>query len=158
MTSNITLQETLCKTALHKLKRKHPYAWDLNVYRGCQHGCIYCYAQDGHARQRRGSFSQNIIIKTNVAEQLDSELSSPFWKREIINIGGVTDSYQPAGALYTLMPEILRTCIRHRTPVIISTKSDLILRDKDLIAELAEITYVNVALTVTVMNDRIDLS
>ncbi len=155
MQSDVFVQEVQCKSALHKLKRKFPYGWDLNPYRGCQHGCIYCYAQDGHAKQNRACFTQNIVIKTNVADVLENELSDPGWQRQIVNVGGVTDSYQPSEKHYRLMPKILESCIRNHTPIIISTKSDLILRDKDLIAELAEITYVNVAVTVTVMDERI---
>ena len=149
------VEEVQCKSALHKLKRKIPYGWDLNPYRGCQHGCIYCYAQDGHARQKRECFSKSIAVKVNVGEIFEAELASSPWNQEIVNMGGVTDSYQPLEASYRLMPKILQSCIRHRIPIIISTKSDLILRDKELIAELAEITYVNVAVTVTVMDETL---
>jgi DNA repair photolyase len=152
---NIPVHEVQCKSALHKLKRKFPYSWDLNPYRGCAHGCIYCYAQDGHIKQGRKNFSGNIEVKTNIGEILETEIAAPTWQRQIINMGGVTDSYQPLEERYQLMPRILAACIRYRTPIIISTKSDLILRDKDLIAELAEVTYVNIAVTVTVMDERL---
>lgn len=143
-----------CSTALHKLKRKIPYGWDLNLYRGCAHACIYCYAQHTHGYLEDDDFT-SIYAKTNIVEVLERELASPSWNREIINIGGVTDSYQPAEAELKLMPEILKLLIKYKTPAIISTKSDLILRDYDLIARLAEITYINIASTITTMDEEV---
>ncbi|MCZ7608657.1 MAG: radical SAM protein [Ignavibacterium sp.] len=148
------IQKITCKTALNKLKRKIPYGWDLNIYRGCSHQCKYCYAVHTHDYLGEDDFSK-IFVKTNVAEQLDKELSSSTWKREIINVGGVTDSYQEAEAEMKIMPEILKVLIKHKTPAIISTKSELILRDYDLIAKLAKLTYVNVASTITTMDESI---
>ncbi len=71
------------------------------------------------------------------------------------NIGGVTDSYQPIEREMKIMPEILKLMIKYKTPIIISTKSDLILRDIALIKELADITYVNVAFTITTMDEQL---
>lgn len=148
-------KEITCASACNKLKRKIPYGWDLNIYRGCEHECRYCYAMYSNQYLGSGDYFEEIYVKTNIAEQLEKELSSPNWKREVVNIGGVTDSYQPAELIYQQMPEILKLLIRYKTPCIISTKSDLILRDYDLIAELAEITYVNVAATITCMDEGI---
>ncbi len=147
--------QMLCSTACNKLKRKVPFAWDLNIYRGCEHGCKYCYAMYSHQYLGSEQYFSDIYIKTNIAERLEEQLGSPSWKREVVNIGGVTDSYQPVEAQYKLMPDILRLMIKYKTPCIISTKSDLILRDYDLIAELSKITYVNVAATITCMDERI---
>ena len=132
-----------------------PYSWDLNIYRGCEHRCVYCYAVYSHDYLGGGQYFSDIHVKTNIAEQLERQLSSPSWKPEVVNIGGVTDSYQPAEGRYRLMPDILRLLIKYRTPCIISTKSDLILRDYDLIAELARITYVNIAASITCMDEDI---
>ena len=142
-----------CMTALNKLKRKIPYGWDLNIYRGCSHNCKYCYAIYSHEFLGEHDFSK-VFAKINIAEQLDKELSNDEWKREIINIGGVTDSYQRAEKEMKLMPEVLKVLIKHKTPAIISTKSNLILRDFDLIAELSKLTYVNIASTITTMNEE----
>jgi len=152
------IQEITCQSALHQLKRKIPYGWDLNLYRGCAHNCIYCYARYTHDYLGNADFDQ-VYVKTNILEHLEAELSSPTWKREVVNIGGVTDSYQPAEAKYKLMPEVLKLLIKYKTPAIISTKSNLIMRDYDLIAELAELTYINIAATITTMDeaDRIKL-
>ncbi len=148
------IEQITCSTALNKLKRSVPYGWDLNIYRGCEHACKYCYAIYSHEYLNESDFSK-VFAKTNVAEQLDRELSQPTWKRETINIGGVTDSYQPAEAVQKIMPEVLKVLIKHKTPAIISTKSDLILRDYDLIDELSRITYVNVASTIVTTDENI---
>lgn len=144
-----------CSTALNELKRKTPYGWDLNIYKGCSHGCRYCYAMGTHGFNGLSDFSNNISVKTNIVDALEKQLRSSNWKREIINIGGVTDSYQPAEATFKLMPEVLKLMIKYKNPGIISTKSDLVLRDYDLIDELSQITYINIAATVTTMDEGI---
>ena len=148
------IEKIVCSSALNKLKRKVPYGWDLNIFRGCQNGCKYCYAMYSHAYLGEDDFSK-VFVKTNIVEQLDKELSRPSLKREIINIGGVTDSYQQVEAEIKIMPEILKTLIKHKNPAIISTKSNLILRDYELISELANTTYVNIASTITTMDENI---
>lgn len=147
------ITEIESQQACNKLKRKIPYQWDLNIYRGCQHGCVYCYAMYTHDHLHSSDFFQDIYVKKNIVELLEKQLSSSLWKRDIINIGGVTDSYQPIEEKYQLMPQILKLLIKYRTPCIISTKSDLILRDYDLIDELSKITYVNIAATITCVDE-----
>ena len=146
-------KEITCSTALNKVKGRFPYVWDLNIYRGCEHGCRYCFAMYSHDFLGSDQYFSDIFIKTNIVEKLEKQLSSSSWKREVINIGGVTDSYQPVEAHLKLMPDILRLMIKYKNPCIISTKSDLILRDYDLIKELSELTYVNVAATITCMDE-----
>ena len=146
-------KEITCASACNNVRGRFPYNWDLNIYRGCEHGCKYCFAMYSHQYLGSEQYFNDIFIKTNVVERLEKQLSSPSWKGEIINIGGVTDSYQPIEAQYKLMPEILRLMIKYKNPCIISTKSDLILRDYELIAELSSLTYVNVAATITCMDE-----
>lgn len=168
-------EEIRVTKALNKIKTTSrlmlPYSWDLNIYRGCEHGCNYCYAMYSHSylekeekdsfpgKESQGreecAFFQRICVKTNIAEALEKQLGSKSWKKEVINIGGVCDSYQPAEAKYRLMRKVLALMIKHRNPVTISTKSDLILRDFDLLKELAELTYVNIAVTVTTMDENL---
>ncbi|PKM94689.1 MAG: radical SAM protein [Firmicutes bacterium HGW-Firmicutes-1] len=143
------------QSALKELKRKVPYGWDLNIYRGCQHGCEYCYAMYSHEYLGANSFSEEIYVKENIVDELEKELKVEGWKREIVNIGGVTDSYQPAEAIYKLMPAILRLLIKYKTPAIISTKSSLILRDFDLIDELSRLTYINIAATIITSDEEL---
>lgn len=144
----VVYREVAVKTALNPLKRRIPYRWDLNIYRGCEHDCCYCYARGASGHPGAEAFRQEVQVKTNIVEVLEKELSAPGWQREVINIGGVTDSYQPAEERYRLMPEILKLMIKYRNPVIISSKSALVLRDFDLLASLARITYVNIAQTI----------
>ncbi len=155
MENEINIKEITCQTALNKLRRRMPYTWDLNIYRGCQHSCKYCFALYSHDYLNDSDYFNSIYIKTNIVEKLEIELKSKSWKREVVNIGGVTDSYQPLEAHYKLMPEILKLLIKYKTPAIISTKSDLILRDYDLIDELSRITYINVAATITTTDEKI---
>ncbi len=151
----VNYKEISCNIACNKLKKRMPYSWDLNIYRGCEHGCKYCYAMYSHNYLGSDKYFDDIYVKTNIVEKLEEQLSSPSWKRDIVNIGGVTDSYQKIEEHYKLMPEILKLMIKYKTPCIISTKSDLILRDYDLIDELSNITYVNVAATITCMDEKI---
>ncbi len=149
------IHEVECKSALNKLKRRMPYKYDLNIYKGCSHGCIYCYAMYTHDFLHGLSFHEDIYVKENVVDILETELMKKSWKREIINIGGVTDSYQHIEKKYKIMPEILKLLIKYKTPCIISTKSDLILRDYDLIDELSRLTYVNVAASIVTIDEEI---
>ncbi|EEG79095.1 SPL family radical SAM protein [Dethiobacter alkaliphilus] len=150
-----TVEPITAQSALNKLKRKIPYGWDLNIYRGCEHACQYCYAMYSHKHLGDKNFFQDICVKENIVELLEKELSADSWQREVINIGGVTDSYQPAEQDLKLMPQILKLLIKYKTPAIISTKSNLVLRDYDLIDELSRITYVNIAATITTMDGAI---
>lgn len=144
-----------CETALNKLKRRIPYGWDLNAYRGCAHGCRYCYALGSHKYMDSADFHGDIYYKENIVAQLERELSSPGWQREVVNLGGVTDSYQPCEAQFQLLPDILKLLIRYKTPAIISTKSDLPLRDFDLIDELSRITYINIAASIVTVDEAV---
>jgi len=171
-------EEIQVKKALNRIKESSrvtlPFHWDLNIYRGCEHGCNYCYAMYSHsylekkekyscsgeeiytsAEEEECAFFRRICVKTNIAEALEKQLGARSWKKEIINIGGVCDSYQPAEAKYGLMREVLALMIEYKNPVTISTKSDLILRDYDLLSELAELTSVNIAVTVTTMDEKL---
>lgn len=148
-------EEVTTKSALHKLKKKRlPYDWDLNIYRGCIHKCQYCYALYSHQYlESKEGFFDKIFVKTNIIENLERELASPKWQGDVINMGGVTDSYQAIEEKYGLMRKVLKVMIKYKNPIIISTKSDLILRDFDLLVELAKHAYVNIAATVTVMDE-----
>ena len=149
------INEIQCKTALNHLKRKIPYEWDLNIYRGCNHGCKYCYALYSHEYLGDTNYFENIYVKKNLVEVLEKELKSKKWNRGVVNIGGVTDSYQDCEKKYGIMPEVLKLLIKYKTPAIISTKSDLILRDYDLIDQLSRITCINIACTITTMDEKI---
>lgn len=144
-------REVTCQKAMTKLNSKHqPYSWDLNIYRGCSHRCQYCFAIYSHQYLEHDAedFFETIHVKTNVVDALEQQLRVKAWKQEVINLGGVTDSYQAAERKYQLMPDIIRLLIKYKTPAIISTKSDLILRDFDLWNQLSQVTAVNIASTI----------
>ncbi len=150
-----SLKEINCSAAAVRVKGAFPFNWDLNAYRGCGHGCKYCYALYSHDYiDKRGSYFENIYVKSNVAEKLEEQLQRTSWKKEIINLGGVTDSYQPFEKEYKIMPEILRIMIKYKNPVIISTKSELILRDFELFEELSKSAFVCIAATVTCADEN----
>lgn len=149
-------KEWICKSALNKIKKPMlPYRWDLNIYRGCAHGCQYCFAMYTHAYLEDPAYFETVYYKKNIVELLEKELSSSKWNHEVINIGGVTDSYQPVEKELGLMREVLKVMIRHQNPIIISTKSDLILRDLNLIKELSEVACVNIACTITTLDEEV---
>ena len=99
-----------------------PYDYDLNIYRGCAHRCRYCFAiySQEFLKPQAGetNFFEDIFIKENIVELLERRLASPHWNGAVINIGGVTDSYQPVETREKRMPEILRLMIRYRNPII----------------------------------------
>lgn len=156
-TSGTTLK-TKCieaRSALHYHLKEQPTHWDLNVYRGCAHGCVYCFAHYSHEYLGSDDFFGHIVAKTNLASLLHKEFSRPSWRGEAVNLGGVSDSYQPAEAEFRLLPAILEVFIRHSNPLLISTKSDLILRDKHLFSRLAGKAEVRVAASITTTDDRL---
>lgn len=148
--------EINCKTACNRIKSDFlPFDWDLNIYRGCEHKCQYCFAVYSHKYMDSDNFFDEIYVKKNIVECFEKQISSKRWKRNIVNIGGVTDSYQPAEKQYKIMPEILKLCIKYKVPISLSTKSKLILRDFDLFAELATLVPVDIACTITTANENI---
>ena len=152
----MVIEEIKIKKALNRLHSNFlPYKYDLNIYRGCGHRCQYCYAQYSYRYLETTNFFEKIYIKTNIVEALEKELSSKRWRQEWINLGGVTDSYQAIERQYKLMPKILELMIKYKTPITISTKSDLILRDMDLLEKLAKVTTVNVAVTITTWDEKL---
>ncbi|MGN8913375.1 SPL family radical SAM protein [Anaerofustis butyriciformans] len=149
------VKEIECKSAINKISNSRlPYSLDLNIYRGCSHKCSYCYALYSNSYLGSTDFFNEIFVKKNILEVLEKELRKKK-DNKIINMGSVTDSYQPLEEKYGLMREVLKLMIKYNQPIIISTKSDLILRDIDLIEKLSKKTYVNIASTITVMDERI---
>ena len=116
-----------------------PFRWSVNPYRGCQHGCAYCYARRTHEYLDLGAgtdFDTQIFVKLNAPELLRAELGRRGWKREQIAFSGVTDCYQPLEACYKLTRRCLEVCAEFANPVGIVTKSFLVARDADVLAEL----------------------
>lgn len=131
-------QEVQCRSALNAVKGM-PFEWTLNPYRGCTHGCHYCYARRYHTQFELGAddeFASIIFVKTNFVEVLRRELQRPSWTREYIAFGTATDCYQPIEGHYKLTRRSLEALCEFRNPVGVVTKGPMIVRDKDVLAQL----------------------
>lgn len=116
-----------------------PFTWSVNPYRGCQHACAYCYARVYHEYLGLGAgtdFETKLIVKRNAADLLRREFSKPSWKGEMVNFSGITDCYQPLEAGYGITRQCLEVCLEFANPAVVVTKSYLVVRDADLLAEL----------------------
>lgn len=129
-----------------------PFTVGLNPYRGCEHGCAYCFARPYHEYLGWSAgldFETKVMVKTRAPALLREELSSPRWKVESISMSGVTDCYQPAERHFRVTHGCLEVCVEFRQPISVITKNALVTRDRDLFAELArhEATAVYVSVT-----------
>ncbi len=129
-----------------------PFNQSINPYRGCEHGCIYCYARPTHAYVNLSAgldFETKLFAKTNAAEILERELLRRSYRPQIINLGSSTDPYQPIEREHRITRGVLEVLLRFQHPVTIVTKSHLVLRDLDLLQDLAKqrLCYVMVSLT-----------
>src|SRR5438093_7560976 len=124
----------------------------LNPYRGCEHGCIYCYARPTHEYLGFSAgldFESKIMVKTNAPELLRAELESPRWQSQTLVMSGVTDPYQPIERKLCITRGCLEVLVKFRNPVAIITKNRLVTRDLDLLCELAQHNAVAVNVSVT---------
>src|SRR5438128_80572 len=124
----------------------------LNPYRGCEHGCIYCYARPTHEYLGFSAgldFESKIMVKTNAPELLRAELESPRWRPQTLVLSGVTDPYQPIERKLRITRGCLEVLAKFRNPVAIITKNRLVTRDIDLLCELAKYNAVAVNVSVT---------
>jgi DNA repair photolyase len=130
----------------------------INPYRGCEHGCIYCYARPFHEYLGFSSgidFETKIMVKENAPQLLREELSSPKWKPQVIAISGVTDCYQPIERKLKITRGCLEVLAEFRNPVGIITKNFLVTRDIDLLAELARHNAVQVHISLTTLDTEL---
>jgi DNA repair photolyase len=130
----------------------------INPYRGCEHGCVYCFARPTHAYLGLSpglDFESKLFMKPNAPELLERELAAPGYVPKIIAIGTNTDPYQPIERRYKIMRGILQVLERTGHPVGIVTKSALILRDLDILARMAKRDLVKVAISVTTLDPKL---
>jgi DNA repair photolyase len=130
----------------------------INPYRGCEHGCVYCFARPTHAYMGLSAgidFEAKLFAKPDAATLLEKEITRPGYQVKSIAIGTNTDPYQPIEREWMLMRSILEVLERHNHPVGIVTKSQLVTRDADILARMAEKGLVKVALSVTTMDRRL---
>ena len=134
------------------------FTWSVNPYRGCQHGCAYCYARPSHQRLDFGAgtdFERRIVVKVNAAEKLAEAFDRPGWAGERVVFSGNTDCYQPLEASYGLTRALLSVCAAYRNPVGVITRSAIIRRDVDILAELATVADVSVYVSVPFADARL---
>jgi DNA repair photolyase len=130
----------------------------INPYRGCEHGCIYCFARPTHAYLGLSpglDFESKLFMKPNAPELLERELSAPDYSPKTIAIGTNTDPYQPIERRYQIMRRILEVLDRAGHPVGIVTKSALVLRDLDILTRMAKRDLVKVAISVTTLDPKL---
>jgi DNA repair photolyase len=130
----------------------------INAYRGCEHGCVYCFARPTHAYHDLSpglDFETRLFAKPDAARLLRETLARPRYKPQPIAMGTNTDPYQPIEQRYRITRQVLELCLEARHPVTITTKSDRVLRDLDLLAELARLNLVAVAVSVTTLDPKL---
>jgi DNA repair photolyase len=150
-----TYQEVDCRSALNRVKGM-PFEWTLNPYRGCTHGCHYCFARRYHVQFEMNSgdeFASVILVKRNFVEVLTRELDRPSWKRDQVALGTATDPYQPIEGHYKLTRRSIEALTRARTPLGLVTKGPMIVRDRDVLAALTKVAPCTVYMSVPTVDD-----
>lgn len=132
-----------------------PFRFSLNAYRGCLHGCSYCYARPSHEYLGFGAgtdFERVLFYKPRAAELLRETFEKKSWPGELLVLSGNTDAYQPLEAKLGLTRKCLEVCLEYKNPVHIITKSALVERDLDLLEKLHEVAFAGVSVSVTFWN------
>ncbi|MGV1835015.1 PA0069 family radical SAM protein [Rhizobium rhizogenes] len=135
-----------------------PFDRSINPYRGCEHGCIYCFARPTHAYMGLSAgldFEAKLFAKPDAAKLLERELAKPGYKPRVIAIGTNTDPYQPIEKEWRIMRQILEVLNKANHPVAIVTKSALVMRDIDILKEMAAKNLVRVGLSVTTLDRKL---
>lgn len=134
------------------------FEYSVNPYRGCEHGCIYCFARPTHEYLGLSAgldFETKILVKKNAPELLREKLQSNKWKGELINLSGITDCYQPVERNFKLTRQIIEVLSEFRNPFNILTKNALVTRDIDLIKPMAEMNAASVFISVTTLDPKV---
>ena len=156
---DIRFHEVRTKSALNKIPggSRLPFSWTVNPYRGCTHACSYCFARPTHEYLDLNAdedFEREIIVKVNLPEVLRAELARPSWNSETVALGTNTDPYQWVEGRYKLMRGIWEALRDAGNPCSILTKSPLVLRDKDLLLEIAERAEVTACLSIPTLDEK----
>ena len=134
-----------------------PFKWTLNPYRGCTHGCHYCFARRYHVQFEMNAddeFASVILVKTNLEEVLRRELDRPQWRRETVAVGTATDPYQPIEGHYQITRRALKALAAARTPVGLITKGPMIVRDRDVLLDVARASSCTVYVSVPTVDEE----
>ncbi|HSZ24677.1 MAG TPA: PA0069 family radical SAM protein [Cytophagaceae bacterium] len=134
--------------------------YSMNPYQGCEHGCVYCYARNSHQYWGYSAgidFESKIIVKKNAAHLLSKTFDNPNWVPFPIMFSGNTDCYQPAERKYKLTRQMLEVCLKYKNPLSMITKNSLILRDLDLLKEMASLNLIHVSISINSLREEIRL-
>jgi DNA repair photolyase len=148
-------QEVTCRSALNRVEGM-PFNWTLNPYRGCTHGCHYCFARRYHVQFEMNSddeFASVILVKHNIVDVLRRELDRPAWIREQVAFGTATDPYQPIEGHYKLTRRSIEALTRGRTPFGLITKGPMVVRDIDVLAEHARAAACTIYMSVPTVDE-----
>jgi DNA repair photolyase len=156
---DIRFYEVVAKSAINRVPKQSrmPFRFTINPYRGCTHACNFCFARPTHTYldfNARRDFEREIVVKVNLPEVLRAELARPSWKQEHVALGTNTDPYQWAESRYRLMPGVWEALRDADTPCSVLTKSPLLLRDLDLMRELAEQVGFTANLSVPTLDEK----
>ena len=157
MPNDVRYEETECRSALNRVQGMG-FKWSLNPYRGCVHGCHYCFARRYNSYadlDPSNDFSGLVFVKTNVVNVLREELSLHSWVSETVAIGTATDPYQPIEGKYRLTRGCLEALAERHTPVRIVTKGTMILRDVDILADMANRAGASVCFSITTLDHNL---
>lgn len=135
-----------------------PFSHSVNPYRGCEHGCIYCYARPTHEYLGLSAgldFETKLFVKEDAPELLRKEFMAPSWKGEAVAFSGVTDCYQPVERRLLLTRRLLEVCAEFNNPAMVITKSRLVARDADILARLAKEDAALVCVSVTTLDEEL---
>ncbi len=135
-----------------------PFTYSINPYQGCEHGCSYCYARNVHQYWGYSAgidFEQKIIVKPKAAEILRSQLQKKNYIPESVSLSGNTDCYQPAEKKFRITRSLLEVFLEFRHPVGIITKNALVLRDLDILSEMAKRNLVHVMISITTLDENL---
>ncbi len=155
--AGVQYREEPCKVALNRVKGM-PFAWSLNPYMGCVHRCTFCYVRAFELRADRPSgdeYGRSIRVKVNVADVLRKELARRGRERETVSIGAATDPYQPAEGRYRLTRACVEVLRDARNPFHVITRSPMIVRDVDLLAEAAVRAKVSVSFSIPTLDEDV---
>jgi DNA repair photolyase len=134
------------------------FDYSFNPYRGCEHGCIYCYARPSHEFLGFSAgidFETKIMVKENAPELLEAQFKKKSYKPDVIIFSGNTDCYQPLEKKLEITRRTLQVCLKYRNPVSIITKNALVQRDIDILKEMAKLDLVNVTISITSLDKEI---
>jgi DNA repair photolyase len=158
--AGVTFHEVHSRSALNKVPGNSPmpFGWTINPYRGCTHGCVYCFARNTHSYLEFDTghdFDTQIVVKINVGSVLRKEVSTRKWQREHVAMGTNTDPYQRAEGRYRLMPDVISALADSGTPFSILTKGTVLSRDLTLLAAAGSSVSVGLGVSLALLDPEL---